>query len=133
MLKKTLTRIAAVAGIVTAGTVAIGTAHAGNPESFLHVAPAAAPHIASTATRAVTFTVRVPRSAFALRDAQIDVTSVSIGTRFYMEMMLGCSNDSSAMGSKNGDWPLTSADDFVLQCPLFTTAVAVQGGLSISN
>jgi hypothetical protein len=132
-LKKTITRLAALAGIVTVGTVAIGTAHAVNPESFLHFAPVAAPHVASTATRSVSFVVRVPRNAFAQRDAMIDVTNISLGTQFNMEMMVGCSNDSGVQGSKSGDWPLSSADDFILQCPAFTNAVAVQGGLGILN
>lgn len=61
------------------------------------------------------------------------MTSISFGTNFGMEMLVGCSNDTGTSGSKSGSWPLSSADDFTLQCPLFTTVVAVQGGLGITN
>lgn len=133
MIKKTIVRVAAVVGLAAAGIAGISTAHAENPASFFDFAPSAFPHVASTATRSVSYVARIPRNGFALRDAQIDVTSISIGTTFGMEMLVGCSNDTGTSGAKNGAWPLSSADDFTLQCPLFTTVVAVQGGLGITN
>jgi hypothetical protein len=130
MLKKAIVGFGVLSSLVAIG---LGTAYAANPVSYLHVAPEIEDYIATTATRSVTFIVRVPRSAFAPRDAQIDVTSISLGTNFNMEMLVGCTNDTGVSGTKSGSWPLSSADDFTLTCPIFRNVVAVQGGLGISN
>lgn len=132
MLKKTMIGLATVAGM-TIGALGLGTAHADNPESFLLFAPASVPLAASTPTRLVTFVARVPRSSLAPRDAMIDVTSISLGTNFNMEMLVGCSNNTGVSGVKSGSWPLSSADDFILQCPIFSAVTSVQGGLGITN
>jgi hypothetical protein len=133
MIKKNGMRLAVLAGLAVAAIGGISTARAENPASFIHFAPEIEGYTATTATRFVSFVVRIPRNAFALRDVQIDVTNISLGTNFNMEMMVGCSNDTGVSGIKTGSWPLSSADDFTLQCPAFTRAVAVQGGLGISN
>ena len=132
MIKKTVVKFAAL-GLAAAGIAGIGTAHAANPQGFVQFAPSAVPYVASTATRSVSFVARVPRSALAPRDAQIDVTSISLGTNFDMEMLVGCSNNTGLSGGKSGAWPLSSADDFTITCPYFTTVTAVQGGLGITN
>jgi len=133
MIRKTILRIAAAAGLTAFGIAGVSTARAENPASFFHWAPATVPYTASTATRSVSFVARIPRSVFAQRDAQIDVTSISFGTQFNMEMLVACSNNGGTSGSKAGAWPLSSADDFTLQCPAFTSVTGVQGGLIILN
>jgi hypothetical protein len=133
MIKKTFIRIAAAAGLTAFGIAGVSTVQAANPASFFHWAPATVPYTASTATRSVSFVARIPRNAFAPRDAQIDVTSISLGTNFNMEMLVACSNNGGTSGSKAGSWPLSSADDYTLQCPIFTTVTGVQGGLIILN
>lgn len=133
MIKKTLLGIVAAAGMATLGTLAIDTAHAANPASFFHWAPASQPYTASTANRWVTFVARIPRSVFAQRDSQIDVTGASFGTTFNMEQLVLCSNGSGVSGSKSGDYPITSADDYTLTCPFGTTVSGTQGGLLITN
>jgi hypothetical protein len=117
----------------TLAAVGLGTAYAANPVSFIHFAPEVEDYIATSGLRSVSFLVRVPRSALAPRDAQIDVTNISLGTNFNMEMMVGCTNETAVSGTKTGSWPLSSADDFTLTCPIFRNVVAVQGGLGISN
>lgn len=133
MLKKKILQLAALGGLAAAGATGVSIAHAANPVGFVQFAPSAIPYTATTATRSVSFVARVPRSAFAPRDAQIDVTNISLGTTFGMEMLVGCSNDTGLSGQKSGAWPLSSADDFTLTCPIFTTVTAVQGGLGITN
>src|SRR5688572_29419764 len=108
MIKKNSMRVAMVAGLAVAAIAGISTARAENPVPFLHTAPEIEDYTATTATRLVSFIVRIPRNGFAPRDVQIDVTNISLGTNFNMEMMVGCSNETGISGTKTGSWPLSS-------------------------
>ena len=132
MRKKLTLGLSALFAAATLG-LATQAVHAENLVSFLHWAPAAVNKRAETPNYIVDFTVRIPRNAFAPRDAQIDIRSATTGAAMFMEMLVACSNNTGRSGSKYAWGPADAFDDFTLTCPSGSSASGVQGGLGIQN